>query len=135
MRGADMGPRDHVLALPALWAGLLYDETALDSAWELAKGWSEAERSALRAEVPRLALKAEIGGRKVKDVARDVLALARGGLARRAFRDKGGRDETIYLDYLDRIVGADQTSAEYWLVRYEGPWKRSVDPAFEEARL
>jgi glutamate--cysteine ligase len=135
MRGADMGSRDQVLALPALWAGLLYDETALDGAWELAKGWSEAERSALRADVPRLALKAEIGGRKVRDVARDVLALARGGLARRAFRDKSDRDETIYLDYLDRIVGADQTSAEYWLVRYEGPWKRSVDPAFEEARL
>src|SRR5436305_14600 len=69
MRGADMGGRDHVLALPALWAGLLYDQTALDAAWDLVNSWGEAERSALRADVPRLALKAEIAGRKVRDVA------------------------------------------------------------------
>ena len=135
MRGADMGSRDHVLALPALWTGLLYDQSALDAAWDLVKGWSEAERSALRADVPRLALKAEIGGRKVRDVAVIVLALSRGGLARRALRDRSGRDETRHLDYLDRIVGEDRTPAEHWLARYEGAWKRSVDPAFEEARL
>src|SRR6059036_257079 len=40
MRGADMGSRDHVLASPPLWAGLFYDETALDGAWELVKNWS-----------------------------------------------------------------------------------------------
>jgi glutamate--cysteine ligase len=135
MRGADMGSRDHVLALPALWTGLLYDQSALDAAWDLVKGWSDAERSALRTGVPRLALKAEIAGRKVRDVAVDVLALSRGGLARRGLRDRSGRDETRHLDYLDRIVGEDRTPAEYWLARYEGAWKRSVDPAFEEARL
>ncbi len=94
MRGADMGSRDHVVALPALWAGIFYDDAALDGAWDLVKGWSEAQRSALRADVPRLALKAEIAGRNVRDVARDVLALARSGLARRSGRDSAGKDET-----------------------------------------
>jgi glutamate--cysteine ligase len=135
MRGADMGSRDHVLALPALWAGLFYDETALDGAWQLVKSWSAAQRSALRADVPRLALKAEIHGRKAGDVARDVLALARGGLSRRGLRDASSRDETVHLDYLDRIVSEDRTSAEYWLDRYRRAWDGSIDPVFEEARL
>jgi glutamate--cysteine ligase len=135
MRGADMGGRDHVLALPALWAGLLYDETALDGAWQLVKSWSEQQRSALRADVPRLGLKAEVAGRKVRDVASDVLALARGGLARRAHLDVSGADETAYLDYLDGIVGENRTSAEYWLRRYNETWKENIDPVFEEARL
>jgi glutamate--cysteine ligase len=135
MRGADMGGRDHVLALPALWAGLLYDEAALDGAWELVKNWREAQRRALRAEVPRLALKAEIAGRKVRDVAADVVALARGGLARRALHDASGKDETGYLDYLEAIVSADRTSAEHWLQRHRHAWKENIDPAFEEARL
>ena len=32
MRGADSGPADHLTALPAFWAGLLYDEWALTAA-------------------------------------------------------------------------------------------------------
>ena len=135
MRGADMGARDHVLASPALWAGLFYDQTALDAAWDLVKNWSEEERAGLRADIPRLALKADIGGRKVKDIAQDVLNLARGGLARRARRDASGKDEAIYLDYLDRIVDANRTSAEYWLERYKTAWNQTIDPIFEEAQL
>ena len=135
MRGADMGARNHVLASPALWAGLFYDETALAGAWELVEGWSETQRSALRAEVPRLALKADVAGRKVRDVAKDVLALARGGLARRAYQDASGQDEAIYLDYLDKIIDENRTSAEYWLARYRTDWRETIDPVFEEARL
>ena len=135
MRGADMGSQGHVLALPALWAGLLYDEASLDGAWTLVKAWSETQRAALRADIPRFALKAEIAGRKVRDVASDVLQLARGGLERRALHDASGKDETIFLDHLDQIVGEDCTSAEYWLQRYYKTWKENIDPAFDEARL
>ncbi|MEA2860541.1 MAG: glutamate--cysteine ligase [Methylobacteriaceae bacterium] len=135
MRGADMGSQGHVLALPALWAGLLYDEASLDGAWTLVKAWNETQRAALRADIPRYALRAEIAGRKVRDVARDVLQLARSGLKRRALRDASGKDETIFLDYLDQIVGADRTSAEYWLQRYYEAWKENIDRAFDEARL
>jgi glutamate--cysteine ligase len=135
MRGADMGERDHVLALPALWAGLLYDQSALDGAWELVKGWSNSERSALRAEVPRRALNAEIAGHKVRYVARDVLALARGGLARRGHYDASRTDETQYLEYLDAIVAENHTSAERWLQRYRQAWNENIDPIFKDARL
>jgi glutamate--cysteine ligase len=135
MRGADMGSRDHVLASPPLWAGLFYDETALDGAWELVKNWSTAQQSALRADVPRLALKAEIAGRKVREIAGDVLALARGGLKRRAHHDMSGKDEAIYLDYLDTIVAENRTSSEYWLQRYKEVWREDIDPVFDEARL
>jgi glutamate--cysteine ligase len=135
MRGADMGGRDHVLASPALWAGLFYDQRALDGAWELVKNWSEGERSALRANVPRLALKAKVAGRTVREIAQDVLALAGGGLARRAHQDASGKNEAIYLDYLERIVGENRTSAEYWLDRYKTVWTETIDPIFEEARL
>src|ERR671920_1225437 len=63
MRGADLGPPERIVALAAFWVGLLYDEAALDGAWDLVKGWSAADREGLRAEVPRLALKAEVRGR------------------------------------------------------------------------
>jgi glutamate--cysteine ligase len=40
MRGADGGPWSRICALPALWVGLLYDQGALDAAWDLVKDWS-----------------------------------------------------------------------------------------------
>src|SRR3954451_10181809 len=47
MRGADAGTEPRLAALPALWVGLLYDGAALDAAWDLVKGWSAEERTAL----------------------------------------------------------------------------------------
>ncbi len=40
MRGADVGPKPFLTALPALFVGLFYDSLALDGAYELIKGWS-----------------------------------------------------------------------------------------------
>ena len=54
MRGADGGPWSRICALPALWVGLLYDDGALDAAWDEVKGWSLAERQRLRDAVPKL---------------------------------------------------------------------------------
>jgi glutamate--cysteine ligase len=132
VRGADAGPRRMLAALPALWVGLLYDEAALDAAWDLVKDWRTEERQALRDVVPRLAVRAEIRGRSVRDLARDVLAIARQGLARRARCDIGGRDEGRYLDVLDDIVARGVTPAEDLIAKFNGPWGGSVEPAFTE---
>ncbi len=131
MRGADAGPTPFLLALPALFAGLLYDGTALDAAWDLVRGWGDADRETLRAEVPRLGLAATVAGRPLREVARETLAIARSGLAARARRDAAGADETMYLDCLDAVL-AGGSEAERLLALYEGPWGRSVDPAFRE---
>ncbi|WP_374306263.1 glutamate--cysteine ligase [Methylocella sp.] len=130
MRGADAGPAPMLLALPALFVGLLYDEAALDAAWRLVRPWSEAERLALRRDVPRLALAARVGGRPLAEVARDVLTLARGGLERRARRDAQGRDEARFLDPLDAVL-AGRTQAERLIEAFKTQWGGSVDPAFE----
>ena len=132
MRGADVGPPERIAALTALWAGLLYDEAALDGAWDLVKGWSSEDRERLRADVPRLALKAEVAGRSLREVARDVLSLSRSGLARRALRVAAGADETRYLDPLDRVVASGRTPAEDALRLYHGEWGGSVAPAFRD---
>jgi glutamate--cysteine ligase len=132
MRGADVGNLDHIVALSAFWTGLLYDEAALDGAWELVKSWNAEQREQLRAEVPKLALKANIAGRTAQEVARDALALSAAGLKRRACPDEAGRDETRHLAYAEEIVSSGRTAAERLLERYHGPWNGSVRPAFTE---
>jgi glutamate--cysteine ligase len=94
MRGADGGPWSRICALPAFWVGLLYDQGALDAAWDLVKDWDMEGRERLRAEVPRLGLDAPLpGGGTLRDIAGHVLAIARGGLAARArLPPAAGRD-------------------------------------------
>jgi glutamate--cysteine ligase len=132
MRGADSAPSQRLAALPAFWVGILYDDASLDAAWDMVKGWSAAERQALRDDVPRLALKASIRGRTVLEVARECLALSRAGLVRRARLDAEGDDETIYLETLERIVTRGVTPAEEMLEKFHGPWRGSVDPVYDE---
>jgi glutamate--cysteine ligase len=132
MRGADSGPWDKICALPALWVGLLYDDVALDGAWELVKGWTAADRDGLRADAPKIALDAKLQGRSVREIARDVLALSRAGLSRRARLDSTGQDETHFLNPLVEIVDSGKTPAQLKLDAYHGPWNGSVDPIFRE---
>jgi glutamate--cysteine ligase len=132
MRGADVGPPDHIAALSAFFVGLLYDRSALDAAWDLVKGWNAAERQALRDAVPALALGASIQGRPAREVAREALRIARAGLAARRRMERAGRDETIFLDILDERVASGRVAAQELLEKHRGAWKESVLPAFED---
>ena len=96
MRGADGGPWARICALPALWVGLMYDQVALDAAWDMVKGWSAEERQFLRDQVPKLGLRAKIGKDNVRDLAREMVALSREGLKRRgAARPQRPRREPL----------------------------------------
>lgn len=132
MRGADNGPIARICALPALWVGVLYHQAALDAAWDLVKDWSANEREQLRADVARLGLKAVIRGRSVRELARDMLALSRGGLTQRMRIDVAGKDETHFLDPLNDIVARGETPAETLLELYRSEWRGSVDPLFKQ---
>ncbi|HZS64214.1 MAG TPA: glutamate--cysteine ligase [Xanthobacteraceae bacterium] len=132
MRGADSGPARWLPALPAYWAGLLYDAAALDAAWELVKNWTAEERQKLRDDVPKLGFKAAIKGTSVLDLAKQTLALARAGLSRRGKKGRDGGDETQYLVPLEESVERGITLAEELLEKFHGPWGGSVEPAFTE---
>jgi glutamate--cysteine ligase len=132
MRGADSGSLPNLLALPAFWVGLLYDESCLDAAWDLVKDWSAQDRQQLRDAVPKQGLAAKVHNRTVFEVATEALKLARAGLARRKHLDAGGRDETRYLEVLEDRLARGTTAAEELLAKFHGPWKGSVDPIYSE---
>jgi glutamate--cysteine ligase len=132
MRGSDSGPARRLPALPAYWAGMLYDDAGLDAAWDLVKDWTAEERQKLRDDVPRLGFKAEIRGITIRELARQTLALARAGLTRRARKDWQGLDETQYLAPLEESVERGVTPAEELLEKFHGPWNGSVEPVFSE---
>ena len=133
MRGADGGPADRITALPAFWVGLLYDQGALDAAWDLVKDWTMEDRQLLRDAAPKLALDAPLpGGRKLRDIAAQVLDISRSGLKARARLNDSGADETAYLAPLDAMVAAGRTHAEELLERYHGEWAGDLSRTYAE---
>ncbi|GDX38421.1 glutamate--cysteine ligase [Methylocystaceae bacterium] len=135
MRGADGGPRSHMTALPAIFAGLYYDRLALDEARQLTKTWSAEMLERLRQDASIQALEAEIDQRKIRDIARDLLVIANNGLKRRAKFDKEGRDERVYLAPIEEIIEDGKTLAQRRLEDFGGPWRGSIDPAFVDCVL
>ncbi|MGL4303697.1 MAG: glutamate--cysteine ligase [Sphingomonas sp.] len=136
MRGADGGPWGRICALPALWVGLLYDQGALDAAWDVVKHWTIEERQTLRDAVPKLGLDAPIaGGRTLRAIAGEVIDIASAGLTARGRTDSSGSNETGFLDPLREIVRSGKVPAELLLEKYHGVWNGDVSKVYDELRF
>ncbi|MEZ5851865.1 MAG: glutamate--cysteine ligase [Hyphomicrobiaceae bacterium] len=132
MRGADAGLAGAINALPAFWVGLLYDQSSLDAAWDLVKGWSAEERDTLRGDVPKAALHARFRKHTLHDIAREVMAMSAEGLKARKRLDAKGADERIHLDYAQQIVESGRTAAEAMLEAYETSWGRNINNVYKD---
>jgi len=129
MRGADAGDLPHLVALPAFWVGLMYDQSALDAAWDLVKGLDGETRQGLRVAASEAALRGEAGGVALADLAARAVGIAAAGLAAR------GLGEERFLDPLRESLGSGQVQADRWLARYAGEWGGSLAPIYREAAL
>ena len=132
MRGADGGPWRKICALPAFWVGLLYDDGALDAAKDLTKNWRFEDVQALRDSVPTNGFDAEIAGRSLHQISREVLSIARTGLQARGQLNEEGNDEAHFLAPLEESTARGKTGAGELLDLYHGAWGESVDPVFKE---
>ncbi|MFT6451387.1 MAG: glutamate--cysteine ligase [Halocynthiibacter sp.] len=134
MRGADGGPWRRLCALPAFWVGLMYDQGALDAAWDLAKGFDVETREGLRVAASVDGLQGEANGIKLHDLARECVAIAEVGLKARAMQGAGGLvpDETHFLNALKESVESGQTPADELLAHYNGDWGGDLSRIYAE---
>ena len=134
MRGADTGPWGELCAFPAFWVGLLYDQTALDTAWDLVKDWSNEDREQLRRDVPKMGLQTPFRGQTIRDIAIAALAISREGLNTRNQLNSHGENETIFLQELDEFVKTGKTNADRLIDKFNGDWNGNILKAYEDCR-
>ncbi len=132
MRGADAGQWRRICGMPALWVGLLYDQVALDAAWDMVKDWTAEERQALRDAVPKQAFRAPFRNTSALELARRVLEISGEGLKRRASLDGAGMSEDGFLNPLRELVARRLTRAEELLENYRTVWKGDLSRLFTE---
>ena len=132
MRGADGGPWRRICALPALWVGLLYDDSALAEVKALTDELSFDDVRAMRDAVPTHGLQAPAGKRTVLDLARDALEISHKGLTARGEKNDLGVDENHFLAPLDEVATLGETQAERLLKQFSSNWDGDIDHIFEE---
>jgi glutamate--cysteine ligase len=86
----------------------------------------------LRDDVPRLGFKARIRERYLFEIARECVKLSHSGLRRRSRIDHLGRDESRFLEPLERILESGRTPAQEMLEKFDGAWGGSVEPVYQE---
>jgi glutamate--cysteine ligase len=129
MRGADCGDQAHINALPAFWVGLMYDQTALDAAWDLVKGFDTATREELRVDASVRGLQAQAGDVKLLDLARAAVGLSHAGLAAR------GLGEEAFLAPLVQSLVLEEVQADRWLKKFHGEWAGDLSRIYEASSL
>ena len=134
MRGADGGPWRRLCALPAFWVGLMYDQSALDAAWDLVKGWDAETREELRVSASVHGLDARAGGIHLAELARQVVEIADAGLKARGMEGAGGLlpDETHFLNALKETLDSGETQADELIRRLQDDWDGDVTRVFGE---
>ena len=126
MRGTDGGLWRRICGMPALWVGILYDDVALDAAWDLVKDWTAEERQAMRDAVPRLGFKAPFRKATVHELAHRMIEISAAGLKRRAALDAGGMSEEGFLGPPRELVNRGYTRSEEMLKNYYGVWNKDL---------
>jgi glutamate--cysteine ligase len=130
LRSADCGSLQMALALQALWKGLLYDGETLDEALRLAPRLSGEGMRDLQECVAREALGARRDGVDVLSIAKEIVRLARTGLANVA------PSETSYLDVLqEQVVEDEMCPADILLRNWHGSWRGSMKHVAEYLRI
>ena len=133
MRGSDGGPWNRICALPALWVGLLYDQSALDAAWDLVKHWTIEDHQRIRDAVPKMGLATPMpDGRTMNDLAREVLDIATAGLNARGQINSMGDNESGFLNPLRQIVDCGKSPAQQLLEKYHGEWGGDLSKVYDE---
>jgi glutamate--cysteine ligase len=112
-------------ALPALYTGLLYDDAALAEAEAFVAEWTYDEVAELRQRAWKEGLRTRFRGAPLAAAAERVVAIAEGGLVRRARKNAAGKDESIHLKRLRTLVGKGKTPADVLLDGMD----REKDPA------
>jgi glutamate--cysteine ligase len=125
VRGADTVPRELICALPAVWKGILYDADALAETWQLLGGMTPEALDVGQLDVAKRGLRAEMGGQKVLDLARELVAISSGGLGRIKQSGFSENDERGFLDPLREQIAKGKSPGEEVALSWRGEWGRN----------
>lgn len=129
VRGADAGPRDHMLAVSALWKGILYHQPARKRARDLIGEVTPERHAQLFMDAYRDGLDAEAPTGRVQELAQELVRVAGEGLDAIA-EECDHKSERVFLAPAEEIAESGVTLADKLLAdwrEFDGDRKKLVE--------
>ena len=116
LRSMDTCGWDCLCAGPAFNIGMLYDN--LDEVHELISGWDKDKIINAYLEAPKKGFNTQLMGKDLFYWASTLLGLSRIGLENRDVLNKHKKNETLFLNHLQKVIDNKTTNADHMINKF-----------------
>ena len=116
LRSMDTCGWDCLCAGPAFYIGMLYGN--LDEVHDLISKWERDKIMNAYLEAPQKGLNTELMGKDLLYWASSLLDLSRRGLEKRDILNRNKRNETLFLNHLQKIIDNKKTNADHMISKF-----------------
>ena len=116
LRSMDTCGWDCLCAGPAFYIGLLYGN--LDKVYELIASWDHNKIINAYLEAPQKGFNTQLMGKDLLYWASTLLNLSREGLENRDITNKSSKNETLFLNHLQKVIDNKTTNADLMINRF-----------------
>ena len=116
LRSMDTCGWDCLCAGPAFYTGMLYGN--LDEVYELISKWDKNKIINAYLDAPKKGFNTQLMGKDLLYWASNLLDLAKKGLDIRDIVNKNGKNETLFLNHLQKIIKHKTTNADHMISKF-----------------
>ena len=116
LRSMDTCGWDCLCAGPAFYVGILYGN--LEEVYELISKWDNNKIINAYLEAPQKGFNTQLMGKDLLYWASTLLNLSRKGLEKRDILNKSGKNETIFLNHLQKVIDNKTTNADHMISKF-----------------
>tara|TARA_B100001057_G_scaffold223543_1_gene223829 strand:- start:5063 stop:6358 length:1296 start_codon:yes stop_codon:yes gene_type:complete len=116
LRSMDTCGWDCLCAGPAFYTGMLYGN--LDEVYELISKWDENKIINAYIEAPQKGFNTQLMGKDLLYWSNTLLDISRKGLEKRDIINKSGKNETLFLNHLQKLIDNRTTNADHMISKF-----------------
>ena len=116
LRSMDTCGWDCLCSGPAFYVGMLYGN--LEEVYELISKWEKDKIINAYLEAPRKGFNTQLMGKDLLYWSSTLLDLSRKGLEKRDILNKKGKNETLFLDHLQKVIDNKTTNADHMISKF-----------------
>ena len=116
LRSMDTCGWDCLCAGPAFNVGMLYGN--LDEVYELISNWDKNKIMNAYLEAPQKGFNTQLMGKDLLYWSSVLLDLSKKGLEKRDIVNKSGKNETIFLNHLQKVIDNKTTNAHHMIIKF-----------------
>ena len=116
LRSMDTCGWDCLCSGPAFYIGMLYGN--LDEVYELTSKWDQNKIINAYLEAPQKGFNTQLMGKDLLYWSSTLLDISRKGLEKRDILNKSGKNETLFLNHLQKVIDSKTTNADHMINKF-----------------